>query len=61
MAEPSASLHEDSQRTAADEARSNENFQSSIEEVWYLKEISFRHVAGSTPKRYKIITQNFNG
>ncbi|KAI0064938.1 hypothetical protein BV25DRAFT_1822712 [Artomyces pyxidatus] len=33
--------------------------QSSKEDVWYLKEVTF--TAGGQPRRYKIITQNFNG
>ncbi|TFK82191.1 hypothetical protein K466DRAFT_666660 [Polyporus arcularius HHB13444] len=37
------------------------NFQSSIEEVWYLKEITFRPNPHTPPRRFKIITQNFNG
>nr|VWP01098.1 Lipase_3 domain-containing protein [Ganoderma boninense] len=44
-----------------EEARSHENLQASIEEIWYLKEISFRPVPEAAPRMYKIITQNFNG
>ena len=35
--------------------------QASVEEVWYLKEIVFKPKPDSPPKRFKIITQNFNG
>ncbi|KAH8094508.1 hypothetical protein BXZ70DRAFT_908913 [Cristinia sonorae] len=52
----------------ADEAASIQQNQhqhrQSIEEVWFLKEITFRYPPNSTdaaPKRVKIITQNFNG
>ncbi len=44
-----------------EEARSRDNLQASIEEIWYLKEISFRPVPEAAPRLYKIITQNFNG
>ena len=43
------------------ETRNDENIQASIEEIWYLKEISFRPVPEAAPRMYKIITQNFNG
>jgi ubiquitin carboxyl-terminal hydrolase MINDY-1/2 len=36
-----------------------ENFQSSISDVWYLKNIEFGE--GNSRKNLKIITQNFNG
>ncbi|KAH9918906.1 uncharacterized protein BXZ73DRAFT_52668 [Epithele typhae] len=39
----------------------NEVIQESIEEIWYLKEISFRPTPTAEPRKYKIITQNFNG
>ena len=42
-------------------ARSDENLQASIEEIWYLKEISFRPVPEAAPRMYKIVTQNYNG
>ncbi|CAL1715859.1 unnamed protein product [Somion occarium] len=35
--------------------------QASIEEVWYLKEITFKFDRDAPPRRVKIITQNFNG
>ncbi|KAJ2968614.1 hypothetical protein NUW54_g13165 [Trametes sanguinea] len=35
--------------------------QTSLEEVWYLKEIQFKPDPNGPPRRYKIITQNFNG
>ena len=34
---------------------------ASVEEAWYLKEITFKPEPDSPPKRFKIITQNFNG
>lgn len=40
------------------------SIQNSVEEVWYLKEITFKYPPTSpdaVPKRVKIITQNFNG
>lgn len=40
------------------------SIQNSIEEQWYLKEITFKHPPNSpdaVPKRVKIVTQNFNG
>ena len=40
---------------------SHESIQSSLEEVWYLKEISFKADKDAPFRRYKIITQNFNG
>ncbi|PIL32413.1 hypothetical protein GSI_05659 [Ganoderma sinense ZZ0214-1] len=44
-----------------EEARSHENLQASMEEIWYLKEISFRPIPEAAPRMYKIITQNYNG
>lgn len=38
-----------------------DDMQTSVEEVWYLKEIMFKPEPDSPPKRLKIITQNFNG
>ena len=35
--------------------------QQSLEEVWYLKDIEFRPDPAAQPKRFKIVTQNFNG
>ena len=35
--------------------------QASMEEIWYLKEISFRPVPEAAPRLYKIVTQNYNG
>ncbi|KAM5544808.1 hypothetical protein V8D89_001706 [Ganoderma adspersum] len=55
---------EEARRTAPrpeEEARSDENLQASIEEIWYLKEISFRPVPEAAPRMYKIVTQNYNG
>lgn len=43
------------QPSRADEDR------TSLEEVWYLKDIQFRPDPDAPPKRFKIITQNFNG
>ncbi|KAI0833858.1 hypothetical protein BC628DRAFT_1345803 [Trametes gibbosa] len=40
---------------------SNSSVQISLEEIWYLKEVSFRQDIDSPPRRYKIITQNYNG
>ncbi|KAI9001490.1 hypothetical protein BD414DRAFT_474815 [Trametes punicea] len=40
---------------------SNDSVQTSLEEVWYLKEISFKPDPSAAPRRYKIITQNYNG
>ncbi|KAI0363849.1 hypothetical protein BV20DRAFT_82199 [Pilatotrama ljubarskyi] len=40
---------------------SNDSVQTSLEEVWYLKEISFKSDVDGPPRRYKIITQNYNG
>lgn len=37
------------------------SLKASLEEVWYLKDISFRPEPNAPPKRLKIITQNFNG
>ncbi|KAI0050533.1 DUF544-domain-containing protein [Auriscalpium vulgare] len=34
---------------------------ASHEEVWYLKEIAFTSGEHAQPKRYKVITQNYNG
>ena len=59
-----ASEIEESRRTTPrpeDAARSDENLQASIEEIWYLKEISFRPVPEAAPRMYKIVTQNYNG
>ncbi|KAL6301503.1 hypothetical protein BKA93DRAFT_828155 [Sparassis latifolia] len=35
--------------------------QISVEELWYLKDITFRLSSDSPPKQVKIVTQNFNG
>ncbi len=44
------------------EQRGEHNTQASLEEeVWYLKDITFRPDPAAPPKRYKIITQNYNG
>ncbi|KAI0636296.1 hypothetical protein C8Q77DRAFT_1102878 [Trametes polyzona] len=43
------------------EHASREGVQTSLEEVWYLKEISFKPDPNGPPRRYKIITQNYNG
>ena len=63
MAESVSGSHATSDREVArnEEVHSDQNLQSSIEEVWYLKEISFRPDPEAAPKRFKIITQNFNG
>ncbi|KAF7789771.1 hypothetical protein EIP86_000717 [Pleurotus ostreatoroseus] len=42
-------------------ARDDADVRASMEEVWYLKDISFRPDPAGPPKRFKIITQNFNG
>ena len=39
----------------------DDSLQTSVAEVWYLKEMTFRPGPELPPKRYKIITQNFNG
>lgn len=45
-----------------EEQRGEHNAQASMEEeVWYLKDITFRPDPAAPPKRFKIITQNFNG
>ena len=38
-----------------------EQIRESVEEVWYLKEVSFRPTPESEPRKCKIITQNMNG
>lgn len=43
------------------EHASSDNVKESIEEIWYLKEISYKPDVDGPPRRYKIITQNFNG
>ncbi|KAI0763313.1 hypothetical protein BD413DRAFT_484478 [Trametes elegans] len=48
-------------RPGSSTPQSDENIQTSLEEVWYLKEISFKPDPEGPPRRYKIITQNFNG
>ena len=42
-------------------ARDDADVRASMEEVWYLKDISFRPDPAGPPKLFKIITQNFNG
>ncbi|CDO75104.1 hypothetical protein BN946_scf185010.g29 [Trametes cinnabarina] len=42
-------------------AAPNDGLQASLEEIWYLKEISFKPHPNGPPRRYKIITQNYNG
>ena len=61
--EPDVPEIEEERRTPQPEAeaRSHENLQASLEEIWYLKEISFRPVPEAAPRLYKILTQNFNG
>ncbi|KAI0667950.1 hypothetical protein C8Q78DRAFT_1071657 [Trametes maxima] len=39
----------------------NGEMHASLEEVWYLKEISFKPTTDGPPRRYKVITQNYNG
>ena len=39
----------------------NDELRASLEETWYLKEISFRPNPDAAPKKFKIITQNYNG
>lgn len=52
---------EDPTQGISAEHASSDNVKESIEEIWYLKEISFKPDADGPPGRYKIITQNFNG
>ena len=47
--------------SAVDPSDTNESIRESIEEIWYLKEISFRPTPESESRPYKIITQNQNG
>lgn len=37
------------------------SLQTSLEEEWFLKDISFTSEPGAPSQRVKIITQNFNG
>ncbi|THH01689.1 hypothetical protein EW026_g1054 [Hermanssonia centrifuga] len=46
---------------AGTENQENASVQASLKEVWYLKEISFRSTPDSAPRRFRVITQNFNG
>ncbi|KAI0069801.1 DUF544-domain-containing protein [Panus rudis PR-1116 ss-1] len=39
----------------------NASVQTSLEEVWYLKDITFKPDSDAEPKQLKIVTQNFNG
>ncbi|KAH9838654.1 uncharacterized protein C8Q71DRAFT_752338 [Rhodofomes roseus] len=41
--------------------QSQDNLRESMEELWYLKEISFRPSPDTEPRTLKIITQNYNG
>ena len=34
---------------------------ASLEEIWYLKEITFKLPGSEAPQQVKIITQNYNG
>ncbi|KAI0346250.1 hypothetical protein BDW22DRAFT_1405162 [Trametopsis cervina] len=38
-----------------------ENLRASVEEIWYLKDITFKPKGSDVAKRFKIVTQNFNG
>lgn len=38
-----------------------QQLQASLEEVWYLKDVTFKYKGLDMPKRCRIITQNFNG
>ncbi|OSC96954.1 hypothetical protein PYCCODRAFT_1420247 [Trametes coccinea BRFM310] len=40
---------------------SHNSVQTSLEEVWYLKEIQFKPDPSGPSRKYKIVTQNFNG
>ncbi|KIP11011.1 hypothetical protein PHLGIDRAFT_125140 [Phlebiopsis gigantea 11061_1 CR5-6] len=44
-----------------DHTNAVDNDHASLEEVWYLKEILFRPGPEVPPRRFKIITQNYNG
>ena len=44
-----------------DLASHNDNLRESREELWYLKEVSFRPSPDAQPRTLKIITQNYNG
>jgi hypothetical protein len=52
---PATTMSEHDSHQETDEA------QRSLEEVWYLKDITFRPEPDAQPKRFKIVTQNFNG
>ncbi|KAI0956425.1 hypothetical protein AcV7_006835 [Taiwanofungus camphoratus] len=47
--------------SAADAPSEQTSVQESLEELWYLKDITFRPEPDSPPKPFKIITQNLNG
>lgn len=44
-----------------DLASHHDNLRESREELWYLKEVSFRLSPDAQPRTLKIITQNYNG
>ena len=46
---------------ATDTTQQDQDIRASLEEVWYLKEISFRPDPAGPQKKFKIITQNYNG
>lgn len=43
------------------ETTNEQDLQASLEEIWYLKDISFKAKDPDASKRLKIITQNYNG
>lgn len=47
--------------TMSEQPQPTNDVQASVEEVWYLKDISFKPDPAGPSKKFKIITQNFNG
>ena len=45
----------------ADLASHHDNLRESREELWYLKEVSFRSSPDTESRSLKVITQNYNG
>ena len=43
------------------EEQHESNLKESIEEEWFLKEITFKSEPDAPSKRVKVVTQNFNG
>ena len=59
---PEPAATEPAATTPADDAAAQrDDIRASLEELWYLKEISFRPDPAGPPKKFKVITQNYNG